>query len=264
MPVLKGDIIVKKFLAVLAAACLVFGTVGCQQNDVSTGQEQTSAVSNDTIIPKVKEEETESETKSETASETESETATAPQDDEINIETLAEGEERDYNIEDILKNDLEIDGIPISIPCTLNELLETLGDDYSVDKSEIENDFEGKADTKSKYFTGECLCIRLYYKGKDAYCLLNAIADPEKIDYDTINIIGFFGGSRYGVINLSDLHVGDGCGKCVEKYGNPNEVYEDDGTIFLTYKNSNCLMEFRVVDNKIKKIYIIGYKTEDL
>ena len=248
----------KKILAVLAAACLVFGMVGCQQNnDVSTGEEQTSAVSNNTILPKVKEEETEAETESETTS--------APQEAELDIETLAEGEERDYSIEDILKNDLEIDGIPISIPCTLNELLETLGDDYSVDEDEIKDDFDGEATTKSKYFTGEYLHIHLYYKGKNTYCYLRAIADSEKIDYDTINIIGFYSGRRYCVVNLSDLHVGDNIDKCIEKYGNPNEVYvHDDGTILLTYINSNCLMEFRIVDNAIKKIYLIGYETEDL
>ena len=46
LPMEKGDgIIMKKFLAVLTAACLVLVMAGCQQNDVSTGQinlEQTS------------------------------------------------------------------------------------------------------------------------------------------------------------------------------------------------------------------------------
>lgn len=246
----------KKFFAAVLTFCMLFCVTGCtQDNDISSGQEETTTTVG-TIMPKVKEEETESETVLETTS--------APQNAEIDIETLAEGEERDYSIEDILKNNLEIDGIPVSIPCTLNELLDTLGDDYSVDKSEIENDFEGTADTKSKYFTGESLTIRLYYKEKDTYCLLRSIADPEKIDYDTINIIGFFSGRRYGVVNLSDLQIGDNYDKCIEKYGNPNEVYDDDGTIFLTYINSDCLMDFRIVDNAIKKIYITGYKTEDL
>lgn len=49
LPVLKGDIIVKKFLAVLAAACLVFSTVGCQQNDVSAEQNGTEAAEMKTI-----------------------------------------------------------------------------------------------------------------------------------------------------------------------------------------------------------------------
>lgn len=75
---------------------MTLSMVGCQQNDVSTGQEQTSAVSNNTIIPKVEEEKTEAET------------TTAPQNAEINIETLAEGEERDYDIEDILKTNLKL------------------------------------------------------------------------------------------------------------------------------------------------------------
>ena len=249
----------KRLLSLLAAVCLTLSMVGCKQNDdVSTGQEQTSAVSNSTILPKVKEEETESE------SEIESETTTAPQNAEINIETLAEGEERDYNIEDILKNDLEIDGIPISIPCTLNELLETLGDDYSVDKSEIENDFDGEATTKSEYFTGEYLSIYLYYKGEKTYCRLKTIADPKKIDYDTINIIGFYSGWHNGIVNLSDLHIGDNIDKCIEKYGNPNEAYADDGTIYLTYINKNCIMEFNISDNALERIFMISYETEDL
>lgn len=58
------------------------------------------------------------------------------QKDNVNAyETLAEGQERDWKIEDVLKNDLEIDGIPISLPCTVGELLDTLGKKYSVDES---------------------------------------------------------------------------------------------------------------------------------
>lgn len=246
----------KRFLSLFAAVCLTLSIVGCKQNDdVSTGQEQTSAVSNSTILPKVKEEETETET--------ESETTTASQNAEINIETLAEGEERDYNIEDILKNDLEIDGIPISIPCTLNELLETLGDDYSVKESDIKDSFDGEANTKSKYFTGDYVSISLYYKGENTYGFLRAIADPENIDFDTINIIGFRSGLHNGMVNLYDLHIGDNIKKCFEQYGKPNDVY-DNGSIYLTYKNSDCIMEFKIDKNVIEKIFIIGFETEDL
>ena len=69
----------KKYFSVLAAV-LVCSLVGCQRNDVPTVQEQTSTVINNTIIPEVIEKETEAETKSETTA--------APQNAEINIETL--------------------------------------------------------------------------------------------------------------------------------------------------------------------------------
>lgn len=182
---------------------MVFGMVGCQQNDVSASQEQTSAVSNNTIIPKLKEEETEPETKSETASETESETATAPQNTDINIETLAAGEERDYKIEDILKNDLEIDGIPISIPCTLNELLETLGDDYSVDsEDELKSIFSGITNVRSEKFEGEYFGVSLNYKEEGTCGRIQTIADPSELDYDSANVIGYFAGLYKGALVL--------------------------------------------------------------
>ena len=236
MPII-GGIVMKKILAVLAAACLVFGMVGCQQNnDVSTGQEQTSAVSNNTILPKVKEEETEAETESETTS--------APQEAELNIETLAEGEERDYNIEDILKNDLEIDGIPISIPCTLNELLETLGDDYSVDEEEIKGYFDIEYTVKTKYFIGNHLMVSLYYKGDNTYGYMYAIADPQKLDFDTVNVIGYSTGVEIGVLNLTGLTNDDTMDKYFEKYGKPNEAYGGDKYIFLTYEDEVGYFEF--------------------
>lgn len=255
----------KKFLAVLAAACLVFGTVGCQQNDVSTGQEQTSAVSNDTIIPKVKEEETESETKSETASETESETAIAPQDDEINIETFAAGEEHDYNIEDILKNDLEIDGIPISIPCTLNELLETLGDDYSVDKSAIKDSISRDKVTKSKYFTGEFVTVYLdYSNGEEEYICghLMTICDPKKVDFDTVNIIGY--SELSGKLSLSGFSAGDSIDKYIEKYGKPNRINVGDKSTGLIYKDNDCRIAV-IVENQNSTIidsFMMTFETE--
>lgn len=226
----------KKFLAVLAAACLVLGMVGCQQNDVSTGQEQTSEVSSNTIILNVKDEETESET--------ESEITTAPQNAEINIETLAEGEERDYNIEDILKNDLEIDGIPISIPCTLNELLETLGDDYSVDEEEIKGDFDVEETVKTKYFTGNYLTVSLYYKGDNTYGYMYAIANPQKLDFDTVNVIGYSTGVEIGVLNLTGLTNDDSMDKYFEKYGKPTEAYGGDRYIFLTYEDKDGYFKF--------------------
>ena len=103
----------KKIMAIIAAAAMCL--TGCGGNDTS---EQ---------IPETKE----------TTSEAASEETTAPEES-INVnETLAEGQERDWSIEDVLKNDLEIDGIPVSLPCTLKEMLDTLGSEYSVDESDF-------------------------------------------------------------------------------------------------------------------------------
>ena len=260
MPII-GGVFMKKFLVVLAAACLVFGIVGCQQNDdVSSGQEQTSAVSNNTILPKVKEEETEAETELETTSD--------PQEAELNIETLADGEERDYNIEDILKNDLEIDGISITIPCTLNELLKTLGDDYKVKKNDIKDSVDGNVNRKFKDFTGEFIVIDLYCNGDDTLSTIQAlIANPQKIDYDTINVIGYFSGSgrHKGYLSLPDLTQGDSLDKCLKNYGKPNEVDPgENGRTYLTYSDSqNCFIQIEMIDNVVYKIWA-EFETENL
>lgn len=168
--------LMKKFLAFLAAVALACGAVGCKaESEPMTPQTYAAATSAAT-----------------------EETTTAPQNADIGIETLAEGEERDYKIEDILKNDLEIDGIPISLPCTLNELLETLGDDYSVNKSDIKDSFKRAKDkdniTKSKYFTGKFVTVFLDYKNADEEYIcsqLVTIIDSSKIDFDSINVIGY-------------------------------------------------------------------------
>lgn len=254
----------KRFISLLAAVCLTLSIVGCKQNDdVSTGQEQTSAVSNSTILPKVKEEETESE------SEIESETTTAPQNAEINIETLAEGEERDYNIEDILKNDLEIDGIPISIPCTLNELLETLGDNYSVDKSEIKDSFSraSKKDkvTKSKYFTGKFVTAYLDYKnGEEEYICghFMTICDPKKFDFDTVNVIGY--SEMGGKLTLDGLSAGDDVDKFIEKYGKPNKINVGEESTGLIYEDDDCRIAVMVENQNSNVInsFLMTFATE--
>ena len=248
----------KKFLAVLAAVCLVFGMVGCQQNDdVSAGQEQTSTVGNGTILPKVKEEETEAETTS------------VPQEAELDIETLAEGEERDYNIEDILKNDLEINGIPISLPCTLNELLETLGDNYSVDKSELKDSFkragENKKVTKTKYFTGKFVTGYIDYKnGDDEYICghFYAICDTKKVDFDTVNVIGY--SELSGKLSLNGFSAGDDVDKFIEKYGKPNKINVGEKFSGLIYKDDDCriVVDIRNQNSDIIESFMITFETE--
>lgn len=252
----------KKFLPLLAAVALVCGLVGCQadtktgQADVSTGQEQTSAVSNNTIPHKVEEEETEAETTS------------APQKAELDIETLAEGEERDYKIEDILKNDLEINGIPISLPCTLNELLETLGDNYSVDKSALKDSFKRSSDdkiTKTKYFTGKFVTGYIDYKnGDDEYICGNffAICDTKKFDFDTVNIIGY--SELRGKLSLNGFSAGDNVNKFIEKYGKPNKINVGEKTTGLIYEDDDCRVAV-IVENQNSNVidsFMMTFETE--
>ncbi|MCH5348877.1 MAG: hypothetical protein J1E40_06100, partial [Oscillospiraceae bacterium] len=86
----------KKFLAIFAAAAICL--TGCGGNDTPEQPQETTKVENV-------------------------------------YETLAEGQERGWKVKDVLKNDLEIDGIPISIPCTIDDFLNALGDEYSIDRS---------------------------------------------------------------------------------------------------------------------------------
>ncbi|MGN1135667.1 MAG: hypothetical protein ACI4SF_05550 [Oscillospiraceae bacterium] len=136
----------KRLLSLLATFAVVLSLSACKSSE-TTQETQTSETAESTAMV------------SETAQTAET---TAPESSDVIYETLAEGQERDWKIEDVLKNDLEIDGIPISIPCTVEELLETLGDGYSVEDIYSENEekyvampllYEGK---KRK------LCLRLY------------------------------------------------------------------------------------------------------
>lgn len=246
----------KKFFAVLAAVCLVLGTAGCQQDNAPV--EQTTSETRGTIGHKVIDE-TEK-------TETESETTTAPQEAEINIETLAEGEKRDWSVEDVLKNDLKIDGIPISIPCTLSELLEALGDDYSVNNSDIEITLDGEVYGKFKDFTGEFDTFYMYYNGEmtsnEVYAL---VTDSQKIDYNNIIVIGYKSRNSYyshgGYLSLRDLKHGDSLDKCLKNYGKPNDKLGSNGKIYLSYdsedynKDDGCFIQIKIVDNVINTIF---------
>lgn len=248
----------KKILAVFAAVCLTLSMVGCQQNDVSTGQEQTSSVSNNTIIPKVEEEKTEAETASETT--------TAPQNAEMNIETLAEGEERDYSIEDTLKNNIEIDGISISIPCTVNELLDALGEDYSVEsEDELRSIFSGITNVRSEKFEGEYFGVSLNYKEAGTCGRIHTIADPKGLDYDSAIVIGYFSGLYYkGISGLSGFSKGDKIENFFEKYGKPSEIDSSGNFIYYTFKDSTGFFQIAVKNDSdtIWKFMNIELNTE--
>lgn len=109
----------KRLLSLLAAVAITLSLSACKSSE--TAQETQTSQTVESAV-----------TVSETIQAAET---TAPENDEVIYETLAEGQERDWKIEDVLKNDLEIDGIPISIPCTVEDLLNTLGDGYSVNNS---------------------------------------------------------------------------------------------------------------------------------
>lgn len=229
-----------KIIKRLLAAALVCGMTGCGGE-----AEQTDTVQ--TVSETVQTESTE------TTSEIISETAAA--DAELFVETLAEGENRDRSIEDVLKNDLEIDGIPVSIPCTLNELLETLGEDYSVDEDEIKDNIDG-----------EFLSLSLYYRNENTYGLLMGTVNPENVNFDNINIDAYLNGGHdgNGSINLSELFIGDSLEKCLEIYGKPNKVKVDEKTTYLTYKDNGSFIQINVKDNIIDSISMIGFETEDI
>lgn len=184
----------KKFLALLAAVALACGAVGCKaESEQMTPQTYAAA----------------------TSAETE-ETTTAPQNADIGIVTLAEGEERDWKIEDVMKNDLEIDGISISIPCTVGELLDTLGKNYSVDKDDL-----------LKKSTGKYRSSFIFYKGEKTDTIINVIYEKSTNFKDfKICQIGFLGYSDNAVLTLKGL---DGnYNKFLKKYPNPDDLMVEE------------------------------------
>jgi len=211
----------KKFLALLAAVALACGAVGCKA-DTDTGQVDTNA-----------------ETLNVSADVTEVSEKPVKKSKSPD-ETLAQGEERDWKIEDVMKNDLEIDGISISIPCTVGELLDTLGKNYSFDEEYLKKDLKYLAPT-------------LYYKGEKTDSLFDVISE-DNVNYRDFTVCGVFftgvGIGGKGVLTFKGL---DGTyKKFLKKYPNPDELetkktgqrkfsavryYEDDYYFDCTFSN---------------------------
>lgn len=184
----------RKILAFLAAVALACGAVGCKaESEQMTPQTYAAA----------------------TSAETE-ETTAAPQNADIGIVTLAEGEERDWKIEDVMKNDLEIDGISISIPCTVGELLDTLGKNYSFDKEDL------LEERGSKFHHAY-----LYYKGEKTDTSIDVLFE-ENTNFKDFEIcqIGCLGYSDDAVLTLKGL---DGnYNKFLKKYPNPDDLMVEE------------------------------------
>lgn len=228
-----------RFFSLFAAAAVVLSLSACKPSE--TAQEtQTSEESAVTV--------------SETVQTTET---TAPENAEVVYETLAEGQERDWKIEDVLKNDLEIDGIPISLPCTVEELLNTLGEGYSVNEEKLV--YEGEYVTSSKYYTGEYNCIRLFYNG-ESKLLLDTIAETENVNIQTAYVIGFFPiGEMITIDKLSDMFNVD---SCIKKYGLANEVSVENNKTQLLYYDDVGMLSFVFKNDRLTKTYAF-YMTEE-
>lgn len=176
---------------------------------------------------------------------------TAPESSDVIYETLADGQERDWKIEDVLKNDLEIDGIPISLPCTVEELLEDLGSDYSISIQEVEENLDE-----------DHVAVSLYYCGKNTYGYLMATVDSKNISFDNIVIDAYLDGIDNGVMSLSELAIGDSVDRCLKKYGKPNKVNVKGETTFLTYKDNGSFIQIDIKNNIVDGISLVGFETE--
>lgn len=173
-------------------------------------------------------------------------------------EVVSETEISEISFEEFLKNDVRIDGIPVSIPCTLSELIEALGEDYGIDEEEVNGYFYGEETAKTKYFTGEYVPVELYYKGEGTGGRIYAIADPEKFDAETANVIGYFGGIDSGTLSLADLNAGDSTYKCSEKYGEPEVYDESERLIFNIYQDDDGYLKTIVSKSDSETIYKIS------
>jgi len=172
--------------------------------------------------------------------------------------SVTKTEKSEISFEDVLKNDVRIDGISVSIPCTLSELIEALGEDYSIDEEKVNGYFYGEETAKTKYFTGEYVPVELYYKGEGTGGRIYAIADPEKFDAETANVIGYFGGIDSGTLNLADLNAGDSTDKCSEKYGEPEVYDESERFIFNIYQDDDGYLKTIVSKSDSETIYKIS------
>lgn len=218
----------KRFLFIFAALAVVYCMAGCRSNDVDTGNvEQTSREGKQVTVV----EQTSKETLQIIIDEDEYEEATSM--DDIVYEILAEGQERDWKIEDVLKNDLEIDGIPVSIPCTVEELLNALGDEYSIDEEVI------------------------FYNGEETFLSIITFPDDENI------VCGLFFTNMFdekGVLGFKNIN--DSLDKFLGKYTLPSEVEMDETKVKIRYKDEDCYMNCVYRDNCFTNI-LIGYSTGD-
>ena len=231
-----------RILSILAAIAIAVSLSACQSGETGQDIQSSEAVS------------------STTASEAEQSIAetTAPDNAEVIYETLAEGQERDWKIEDVLKNDLEIDGIPISLPCTVEELLNTLGDEYSVDESELV--LSGVADVTSTYYTGEHVSLILYSHNEPTHTMTSIICDSN----NNLNVIGFFSGTDKCVISLKDLTIGSSMNECLKKYGQPNKIKTDDEKVYWLYTDNDCKLNICFENNLLVDVTYCGFIVEDV
>ena len=199
----------KKIMAIIAAAAMCL--TGCGGNDTP---EQ---------IPETEE----------TTTEAASEETTAPEESINLYETLAEGQERDWNIEDVLKNDLEIDGIPVSIPCTIDELLSTLGDEYNI------------VDNHSLLYNNEdtMLSISVFPNENNTVCGFLFVNLPSLYDK--------------GVLEFTNLD--STYDSFINVYTNPNELTINKNMVTMAYSNEICYFDCIFVNDAYSSIHI-GYK----
>lgn len=213
------------FISIILAVALCLA--GCQSKNVDVGQaEQTN------------------ETSRQAAEET-----TAPTESVNAYETLAEGQERDWKIEDVLKNDLEIDGIPISVPCTVGELLDMLGKNYSFDED------------GSLYYKGEKTILFIYNSNEDNIenCIVRGfhskyyLLDKEE-EYNT----------EKGIITFTGFNNSPDYLKFINNYTLPNEMeveyFDANNETTIGYIDENCYMDCIFRNNDLSSLFI-GYLT---
>ena len=222
----------KRFLFIFAAPAVVFCMAGCRSNDVDTGKvEQTSREGKQVTVVEQTNNETAQIIVDEDEFDDEDEEPAAIED--LSYEILAEGQERDWKIEDVLKNDLEIDGIPVSIPCTVEELLNALGDEYNIDEEVI------------------------FYNGEETFLSISTFPDNENI------VCGLFFTNLFdekGILGFRNIN--DSFDKFLEKYTLPNETEKENTKVKIRYKDEDCYMNCVYRGNCFTTIFI-GYSTGD-
>lgn len=225
----------KRLLSLFAAAAITLSLSACKPSETAQ-KTQTSETAESTAMV------------SETVQTAET---TAPESSDVIYETLAEGQERDWKIEDVLKNDLEIDGIPISIPCTVEELLNTLGDEYSIDETNLKD-----ANAQEHHV------VPLVYKDNETMLTIS-VATEKDLNYMHFLVDGvFFTNLGYENGVLFFRTSSDSYSEFISKYTYPSELEIENNKILIKYDDGTHYLDCIFRDNDITMISI-GIKIEE-
>lgn len=81
-----------------------------------------------------------------------------------------------------------------------------------------------------------------------------AAVDSENANFDSIIVESYMSGRNNGIISLSNLSSGDSLAECLEKYGEPDNIYVEEEITYLTYEEGNCFIQINIINDVVDEI----------